>query len=153
MTTIVIENQSDIDQLYREIALDWLEVEFRTALEDELTKLEEIHAGYFNSRSGPDGNEWPALAASTVQRKGHDTILVETGRLRRDLTQSGAGLREVVEEPAGAGFVFGTDATYSVFHDTESDTRPARRHVGMTLEHTDAIAGRMLDVALEDLQK
>lgn len=48
-------------------------------------ELREIIRIFFARQAGPDG-PWPPLSEFTVQQKGHDTILYETGRLERSLT-------------------------------------------------------------------
>jgi hypothetical protein len=69
----------------------------------------------FASQGGQSGG-WEPLAASTVARKGHATILEETGVLKRAAT-SGAQRRV---GPTEASFAVGSDAPYFVFHHSKA---------------------------------
>lgn len=73
---------------------------------------------------------WPPLAASTVEAKGDDRILIETERLMDSLTQDGA--EGSVFEVHGFELIFGTSVTsdegapYPSFLKTGTSRMPAR---------------------------
>lgn len=122
----------------------------------ELLELADFHAGLFADANDPSGVAWPPLAPSTVARKGHDTILVETGRLRASLTQkstanSGDATREVAELAGETDVIFGTTVEYSPYHDTASGNRPARPHVGINEQFLDGFCDRLIRYAINEL--
>lgn len=151
MTTI--DGIENLQTVFDGIELDFSEVPYGAMLKEELGHLEQLHAGFFASSTGPDGNKWPPLAPSTVKRKGHSTILVETSALKASLTQPQAGVRIVIDEPAGTVMSFGTDVPYSVFHDAASGSRPARRHVGANEEYVNKLANRIADGVVKGLKQ
>lgn len=118
-------------------------------LEGTQRTLEAIHANYFATQSGPGGQQWPPLAASTVRIKGHPKILIDTGYLRESLSKPDAGVREIVNEPGNAGVSVGTDAPYSVYHDKGSQRLPKRQHVGVTTDFVHWAAEQAADNAIE----
>jgi phage gpG-like protein len=65
---------------------------YALALRQILPKLRRLSTKVFALETSPDGDPWPALAASTVKEKkrlgfGNRKILVRTGRLRDSLTR------------------------------------------------------------------
>jgi hypothetical protein len=100
---------------------------FRKAIYD----LESDHRRFWAGEHTPDGVPWFPLAESTVKRKGHDTILVETGKLRRSMTaglvtSNGESIREIVDEGANKGFSFGTAVPYGSIHQQGGGKIPQR---------------------------
>lgn len=149
-----IRRQTDLDRLFAGVVESFRAVEWDDWLETELRELEIEHAKYFVARVGPDGKSWAPLAPSTIRRKGHATPLVDTGRLRDSLTkpQSEFGFRYAVDSwPSRATAIFGTDAPYSVYHDTGTDRMPARRHVGVYEKYANQLAVRAVEHVLEGL--
>lgn len=149
---VTIEGIDNLQIVFDGIEVDFGDLPYGAMLKDELGELEQLHAGFFASSTGPDGAKWPPLAPSTVKRKGHSTILVETSALQASLTQPNAGVRTVVDEPAGTTLAFGTDVPYSVFHDADSGSRPARRHVGVDDQFVTKMANRIADAVVKGLQ-
>lgn len=153
MTPTVIQSQSDLDNLYASVARDFADTVYSHYLHDQLRKFEKLHALYFDSEADPVGASWPPLAPSTVARKGHNTILLDTGRLKGSLTGGhGDAVRDVIDEGGRAGLTFGTRVPYSIYHDKAAQNRPARRHVGMSAEVLNAIAEGAVDVALKRIK-
>lgn len=111
---------------------DAMEVEFAPLLEEFHGDLEAAHAEGFAGAVSPGGRAWPKLAPSTIRRKGHATILVDSGRLRASLQgRTADSIREVVDEGLGrAGLSFGTDVEYAKFHQEGTARIPQREHVG-----------------------
>ena len=60
----------------------------------------------YRSKKGPDGQRWAPLAQSTIDIKGHDTILYETGELGRSIH---------VDSQDRSGFIIASDAPYAYF--------------------------------------
>jgi phage virion morphogenesis protein len=60
----------------------------------------------YRSKKSPDGADWAPLADSTVDIKGHDTILYETGNLGRSIH---------VDAQDRSGFIIASDAPYAYY--------------------------------------
>jgi hypothetical protein len=154
-TTQIIESQTDLNRLFDSVVEDFRALSFQQLFITEQQMLAELHQGYFLSATGPDGSKWPPLATSTIERKGHNTILVDTGRLVGSLnkgTGGGDAIRETVDEfaGAGAGYSYGTAVPYSMFHD-QGLGQKQRQHIGINDNYFAGIVDRSMDFALEGL--
>ena len=114
---------------------------------DDIT---EAHQRYFDRQTDPNGTAWEPLAASTVARKGHATILVDTGRLRQSLTELGSPDNLFRVDKRGA--LFGTNVDYAFWHQRGTKQMPARPMVGMDQESLTAGAERMADHSVNVLK-
>lgn len=122
--------------------------DYSTALEPFITTLEQTHAAGFESESTPGGEKWPPLAPSTVRRKGHDVILLETGRLKSSLVAGGA---DAVREVSHRGLLFGTQVEYASIHQNGTSRIPQREHVGMNEETCQSIVDAVADAAVASM--
>jgi phage gpG-like protein len=115
-----------------------------------MSDLEEDHTEFFRGEHAPDGTPWAALADSTVRRKGHDTILRETGRLWGSVAadEPPHALRELIDEQLTKGFLFGTDHPAARLHDQGTKHMPARPFLGFTEQRKDEITRMVLDEAV-----
>lgn len=136
------------------LTADAMEVTFAELLNEFHGTLEEKHAQTHTAQTTPAGNAWPPLAPRTVKRKGHSTILVETGRLKASLAgRSGDSIREVVDEgPGRAGLSFGTDVEYAHYHQDGTTRIPQREHVGASEELIDQFAEAIATTFTEQLK-
>lgn len=108
--------------------------------------LEDVHGQWFSQAKSPAGRKWPALKPATVKRKGHDTILVDTGKLKASLEgRSGDSIREIVSEGMNHGLSFGTSVEYSIYHQEGGQHLPQREHVGINDEILDDFAERVAE--------
>lgn len=124
----------------------WTDIDIVPALRDGLDALEEIHYGYFINSVAPDGSGWATLDQSTIDRKGHDTILIDTERLANSLIGGGGdAIREIVDEGETKSLIFGTAVPYSIYHNAET----GREHVGINEDHLHGFALSVLDVAVD----
>lgn len=154
MTTDVIDGLDGVQTYMDGISASFTEADYTDELHDFLRLLEDRHRHYFASRTSPSGDSWPPLAPSTVRRKGHDTILVDTGRLKGSLKgESGDSIREVYREGANNqhGLVFGTAVPYSIFHDG-GGRLPKRQHVGMDDDTLHVLVDAVADISLEAMK-
>ena len=84
----------------------------------------------FASQGGYASGGWKELAESTVARKGHDRILVDSGDLRASLEARSAGGDAIrVYEPSF--LIFGSAVEYARFHQLGQGV-PQRRPVELT---------------------
>lgn len=140
----VIENEADWNNFWGNLEEDFDAINLTGLLHDWVDPLRDLHAAYFASETTPDGTAWPELSQATIDRKGHDTILVDTGRLRESLTGgSSDSILDIYDEGTNKGLVFGTEVEYSQYHN------PARAHVGINEKTLDQLAEEVVDEALE----
>lgn len=104
--------------------------------QDRIVKdLRKRHRRYFDREISPHGRKWKPLAPSTIERKGHDRILFETGRLRRSLIQqtsdSVVKIRRMRGRQLGT-ITFGTKVPYAQYHQY-GGRLPIRKHVGFSI--------------------
>lgn len=154
MPTDYIDGLDDLDRYFAGIDNQFNEIDYQPFGRLELLELADIHAGYFRDAAGPDNVAWPPLAPSTIRRKGHAKILIDTTRLRQSLTSKtpgGDAIRDVIEGHDVTHVVFGSAVEYGAYHDTPAGSRPARRHVGVNEQHLEHIANRMADYAINEL--
>lgn len=152
----VIDGIEGVQRYIDGIAADFRQIDFQPFGRLELFELADVHAGYFADASDPIDAKWPELAPSTVARKGHATILVETDRLKSSLTEKIAGgvgdaVRDVVVLQDETDILFGTMVEYSGYHDSASGNRPARRHVGVNDQFLDNFCDRLIRYAINEL--
>lgn len=151
-STTIIQSESDWNRFWNQIETDFESLDLKPVLEAELGVLEKLHEDYFFDAQDPGGASWPALAPSTIARKGHSTILIDSGRLLASLTQPGPeAVRQVHGGNGAFELVFGTAVPYSVFHDEATANRPARRHVGWSDETLDELTMQTLDGAIGEM--
>jgi len=83
------------------------------------------------TQGAESGSAWAALQPSTVARKGHDVILVDTGALRQDMLKPG------IKEVSARRLALGTRLAYAGYHQTGFTDRaggrvPARPVIRLT---------------------
>lgn len=75
MQTVILDKPEDLALMYDGIADDFAAIEYEEALNSELMFLAELHKSFFDSSTGPDGNQWAANAPRTIKAKGHAVVL------------------------------------------------------------------------------
>ena len=110
------------------------EQHYDTILRKQIPWLEAVHQEYFSGARGPDRTAWPPLAPSTIRKKGHSTILVDTRALIASLTGTAPQAIRKVEQGM---LEFGTGVPYSIYHQQDESggsraTKTAVRPLGKT---------------------
>lgn len=148
--TIQLDDATQLAEVYANLEKTLGDVDFREAFDQRVfPKIEEQESKYFASESAPDGTRWPKLAPATIKRKGHDVILVDTGRLKASLTgQTGDSVRDAMERGAS----FGTSVPYAGFHQSGTKHLPQRAHVGVNEELLNTIATIIGDAVIEQIR-
>lgn len=154
MNVTIIDGMEGLEGFLAGVVEDFAAFDPVPQLFEESQQLQQLHAGYFQQQAGPAG-AWAPLAESTVARKGHDVILIDTDALEDSLTVEGAqGAHREVERFDDATYLFfGTEVEYADYHMTGTARMPARPMVGFTEAFIDQAAGRMADSALEALKQ
>lgn len=137
---------SEVDRLVEDIK----GTDYDKTLARAARDLRVLHKQYWDADTDPGGEKWAALKPSTIQRKGHDTILIDT----EDLYQSVARKTEdsILEQTSGANewsLVFGTKVEYGTYHQTGTKKMPARKFIGINEKVVDALADRVADAAIK----
>lgn len=86
------------------------------AAKDAATRISSLVAREFETGTDPYGAAWKPLAASTIRRKGHDTILVDTGKLAL-----GTGAK-----PSGGAGIELASVDYGQYHQSGTSRMPRR---------------------------
>ncbi len=140
---IILDSIFGLDDVYADIERQYREIDYRPTFESVATHLFEEHQQYFDKAESPAGEQWPPLAPSTIAAKGHDTILIDSGRLHASLTGPNDGhFHEIVADGSGNQHIleWGSDIEYLTYHVTgtfNSDgsvRMPRRDPIGMTPE-------------------
>lgn len=133
----------DIDQKFQH-------ADYTETLTGFIPQIEQEERAAFGLQRSPGGEQWPALAASTIKRKGHGRILYESGDLmasmidRNDPHHAG--------EVLPRGLTFGTDLEYAPIHQFGSSRIPQREFAGMSEEAVDRLVNRVADDTVEKLK-
>lgn len=124
--------------------------DYTETLDDYGRDIAAAHASYFDQQTDPNGTPWEPLAASTVARKGHSTILVDTNALRTSLTEINGPNNFFRTDKRGA--LFGTTVDYAFWHMRGTSKMPARPMVGMNDEVIQQGADKVADASVEVLK-
>lgn len=87
-------------------------------------ELFRIERRQFDSEGGYGSGGWAPLADSTIEAKGTDQILVESGDLERSLTERGG---DNIFEIHDTWFLFGTHDPKAALHQKGTSRMPQRR--------------------------
>ena len=147
----IIFTEAEFQGVYDDVALNFRNASYRPELDDFNDAIYESHADRFGLENDPNLSAWPPLAAATIARKGHDTILVDTGRLRRSLTTKGHA--DHAGEIFDRGLTFGTSVPYSIFHQQGTRNIPQRAHVGLTTNLVEELTATITKSASDKLRK
>lgn len=128
MTTITLEFYGDkqIDRTIKRV-LDNLE-DATPAWEAMADRFGALETEQFASQGASGSGGWAPLAAATVAAKGHDTILVDTGALRDQLTNRPFGVENIAKDSMEVG----SNLPYGGYHQNGTDRMPQRRAVEFT---------------------
>lgn len=142
----------DLQRVLEGIASDFEDLSYLDVLNDTHKQLEAEHRAMFSQNRSPGGEPWQPLAPATVKRKGHATILVETGALRHSLlSRNQYSIRETVIEGRSQGIVFGTSRPFASIHQYGTERVPQRQHVGVNEQFVGVFAKRIAEAAAKKL--
>lgn len=146
MTTV---DTTAFDAISNDLATVVRDCDYQPMLEEFQRVIAHGEAEAFLAQSTPGGVAWDKLADVTIQRKGHDVILVETSALLVSLVDiNGPGN---INMTMSHGLIFGTDVDYAMFHETGTSKMPARPVVGMSDETLDDLCERVAQTTIDSL--
>ena len=150
MTREVTVELDDLAGVFAGISKQFEQIDYQPVLADFIPQLEEDHKRRFGLGVSPAGESWKPLSDATIAKKKHDTILIETTELYRDLT-SGEGIREVTPEQ----MIFGTDRKGAGAHQVGVPGRnlPARPHTGVPEELLNTFVDQLADHSVKELSQ
>ena len=117
-------------------------------LDQAVTILQGFERRLYLEQRDAGGRAWAPLAMSTILRKEHGAILVDSGRMYESLTTPN-GTADTIWETGDTWLRFGTSVPYAHWHQTGTRRMPARPHVGCDQLAADMIA-RILGEAVVD---
>jgi phage gpG-like protein len=91
--------------------------------------LSRVEREQFDSQGSRSGRPWAPLAPSTVARKGHDEILVDSGALRDSFIY---GDSNNIWEVTNEFLRFGSSVEYGGFHQSGTEHMPQRKVMDLT---------------------
>ncbi len=163
MQTYVLDDISELSEVYESVAEDFNDIDYTDWMVRELDEMARLHAGYFQRQAGPDDAPWAKNAPRTIKEKGHARILRgkpdNNYRLSKSLTLRGTkqstedAIRETVQTDTGAYMTFGSAVEYSALHDETRGNIPARRHVGLNEHFVEVMVDRVADYIVRQLAK
>jgi len=152
--TTYIDSFEELEGVFKDIDKAFGAIEYAPVFEEQIGKLLDEHTEHFAQEKDSTGTMWNELAASTIARKGHDTILFETGKLKASLTTRGGGgqILDEIHEGMFHGLVFGTDVEYAGIHQFSSG-RMQRPPVGLSDHYIEQLENAIMDFVVEGLKE
>ena len=136
-----------LDGLYHDLESLVYNTDYSEALSDFQHIIAEGEAESFATETASNGEAWSLLAESTIRRKGHDQILVESFALLNSLV--GVGNEGNISEVDSHGSIYGTSVPYAIFHDQGTSRMPARPPVGVSEDRVDQLAEMVAQRTIE----
>jgi hypothetical protein len=153
MTTRV-EGFEGFEAVLDDVAGQFARVDYEPLVRGPFVEIigDRVESNFANERTA-SGVAWPKLRPSTIARKGHDTILVETTEMIRDSLGIGGGhIRSI----SPRGLTYGVDTPHAVFQQQNEGgggRLPARRFMNVNVEDVDRMAAATADHVLEQLRE
>lgn len=148
--TFVVDDIGELNSLFESIETAVQNADYTEVMEQGEQSLAEQHAGMFAGEYDSNLVDWKPLKESTIRRKKHDRILVETGALRESLVAVGGPSN--VHETTRSGLVYGTGIDYAGYLQEGTSRMPARPPVGISDETLDKIVNQVADATVELLR-
>ena len=146
----VVDSFEGFKAILADVGASDLKVDYTSPLTDFIPKVQASHESNFDGRHSPEGETWPALAASTIARKGHDIPLVEFMRLKPSILE--LSHPDHVGGVSHRGFLFGTSVEYAGYHQYGAGKIPQREFVGMPVALVDELVDVVADHEVESLK-
>lgn len=147
MAQQTLGSMSQLPALFAELERTFLDLTYQPPLAATEQLLAREHAERWPRATAPNGRPWKPLRPSTIRRKGHSRILVDTSRLQESVVNPSHPdhVREVLDR----GLTFGTSVPYGIFHQDGTQRLPQREFLGMNettlTQTTDLIADHAVD--------
>lgn len=110
----------------------WVAENTQSAMDEIVLDMIRASLALFNSQGRRGGGSWKKLKPSTVARKGHEIILVETGALKKSLSEYDAPFQ--IHHVTNSTVEFGTEHPFAAIHQhgTRDGRLPARPIIKFT---------------------
>lgn len=148
MTTI-LNSPGEFEPLLTDIANQVAVMDYQPVLQQAQHAIAEYEAGMFAGGFDSNLQDWLPLRPSTVKKKRHDRILVESGDLCLSLVE--VGTPHNINAAERRGLLFGTDLEYAGFLEYGTSKMPARPPVGLAAETLDKLCEQIADETVRQL--
>jgi phage gpG-like protein len=150
--TIILNSLDELPTVLEGVAAQFRRADYTGAFEREIApELAEQHAEYFASATDPFGAPWAPLAPSTIARKGHDTILIDTKAMANSIVSQNSPNH--VQHISRQEMNWGSADEKLPFHQFGTSRMPARPPVGVTEAGANRIAEITADATVEILKR
>ena len=132
-------------------------IDYGNTIKGFVEDLQQQHSKQFQTGTDSDGNALAPLKESTIKRKGHGIILIETEDLMNSLTQTGA--KGSITEFGGrngsvvGSLIWGTDDRTASRHQSGTSRMPARPPVGVSEVTLDKMVNDVADATVEGMKE
>ena len=147
--TTTINDVSELGPILKGLHAQLADMDYEDVLKQSQQDLAEYEAGMFAGEFDSNLEGWSPLATSTIKRKKHDRILLDTGALRESLVHIGGAGN--IAATNSRGMLFGTEIEYAHFLQDGTRKMPARPPVGMSEETLDKLCDRIADDTVRQL--
>lgn len=141
----------DFESVCAQVVRDFKAIDYRPLFDSDI-QLDIAHEirGNFLRQARSNNEPWRELAQSTINAKGHDTILVETGELAKASADKGHGKH--LHRATQHELLFGEVTEHGHWHMTGTSRMPARPYMEISGDVVDLIADRVLSFAVQELR-
>ncbi len=148
-----VDTFGQLRSIFADVANRFDSVDYTPTMSATADMLRERHERTYDAMTEPDGTPWAPNAPSTIARKGHGIVLVETHRLKPSVLEPGHP--DHVEEilPDGRGLSWGSSVPYGMVHQEGllAPKVPQRAFLGMTESSISQVLNSVADRAVESL--
>lgn len=141
--------KESLKAIFDDIKDRFLDVDFTEQMEDAQELLIDKHRQHFDGWHDPTGLPWRPLSPITIRRKGHDTPLVDSGRLKASVLE--VDHPDHAREIDDRSLIFGSYVEYGRFHQDGTGRIPQREFAGMDSNTADEIVGSVADACVTAL--
>jgi phage virion morphogenesis protein len=124
--------------------------DYGQVLHDVSRQVREDTLECFATQSDPDGKAWPELAQSTIDKKGHEEILIERGDLYQSFVTEEATITETEME-------WGSNDEHAELHQQDEHAStvglPVRKMVGFSEARQQSIEDQVADFVEQEVAR
>lgn len=145
----ILDDIESLGDIFKDMEIGYSEVDYSDGLAEFLPVLRGDHQEMFSGEHDSSGAQWAPLAQSTINRKGHERILFESGHLQSSLVQKGGA--DHLENVNHRELIFGTEDEKAGLHQSGKGRMPARPPVGLKEKTLDKIVDSVADLTIGSL--
>ncbi len=152
MTDVI--DQKDFPKYLNSLTEDFKRIDYTKALNAVYEVQRKKVSRNFLTQSDAAGKPWDPLRPSTVAKKGHSRILVDSARMVLSVTRPAHGDQiKDISGRAPAFLVYGTSVEWAGFHQDGTSKIPQREFLAIDDETVDKMADVVADAIVEELKR